>query len=796
MLAVRGTVICLAYSLGLVFAGVAGEGTNELVGAIGFLIAGTGLSFLMPRFWRAGPKPGIWLIAGFIGCLATLYFQWKVPHPQSTDIGYLISGAENQVAALESTAPDQSDQTDRTFRVTGQIRTPPRLTQSQRIQFELEVDQVNTEPVSEQPDHSLVTGKVYATVPLLQATGLYPGQKVTVTGRLYKPKPAANPGGFDFARYLAQQGIFAGLNGKQVEVADHQPAPSILWTIRQKIIRAQVEGLGVPEGPIVSAMVMGGRSVDVPHMVREQFRVAGLAHALAASGAQVSLLIGVVLSLTQRFSAKLRLVLGLSVLLLYLCLTGLEASILRAGIMGAVALLALTIERKVKPLPSTLFAATLLLLFNPLWIRDLGFQLSFLATLGLLVTVPVLTRWLDWMPSAITPLFTVPIAAYIWTLPLLMFVFGVVSPYSILINILTSPLITIISIGGMVSALAALIYPIAGSGLAWCLYYPTHLFIQIAAWGSQLPGSAWAVGTITIAQLSILYGLIGLIWVWQKVQRYWWVAVMFGISLVILPTWYAATHVLQVTVLATSSQPVLVFQERGRVALLNTGSESDAKFTVLPFLQKQGINQIDWAIDPGIRTSDLEGWQRVLSTLPIREFYSREDQALEPQTLEISDRASSRFAADHQLWLTQLQSHRATAITFPVDRTLQFASATIQLLDQSPTVLQIRFADQTWLLLPDRFRSSQDIPESAPEQSALAQSLPTAQVLWWTGGELHPSLLEKIQPKVAIASAQSISAQTEAWLQAHHVTLFVTDRDGAIQWTPAQGFRAKLELQG
>lgn len=796
MLAVRGAVICLAYILGLLFAGVAGQVGRVPGEAIGLLVAGAIFAFFIPRCWRTGPKAGVWLVAGFVAGLATLYFQWKVPHPQPTDISQVIFWGKGQVAAVENVAPEQTDQTDQTFRITGQIHTSPRLTQSQRIQFELEAEQMQTAPLSGQFTHSSVTGSVYVTVPLLQGTGLYPGQKVTVTGRLYKPKPAANPGGFDFAKYLAQQGIFAGLNGKQVEVANQQPAPSILWTIRQKIIRAQVAGLGVPEGPIVSAMVMGGRSVDVPHLVREQFRIAGLAHALAASGAQVSLLIGVVLTLTQRLSAKLRLILGLSVLLLYLCLTGFEASILRAGIMGAVALLALTIERKVKPLPSTLFAATLLLLFNPLWIRDLGFQLSFLATLGLLVTVPVLTRWLDWMPSAITPLFTVPIAAYIWTLPLLMFVFGVVSPYSILINVLVSPLIMVISIGGMMSALAALIYPLAGSGLAGLLYYPTHLFIQIADWGSQLPGGAWAVGTITIVQLVLLYGLIGLIWVWHKLQRYWWAAVIVGISLVMLPAWYASTHLLQATVLATASQPVLVFQERGRVALLNAGSESDVKFTVLPFLQKQGINQIDWALDPNIRNSDLEGWQRVLANLPIREFYSHRDQTLETQTVDISDRTAS-VATTHQLWLTQLQSHQSTTIPFPLERALPFASATIQILSQNPTILQIRFADQTWLLLPDRSIPMQSIPaQSIPAQSALTQLLPTAQVLWWTGGELSPDLLETIQPKIAIASARSIAAQTQTWLQSHHVTLFVTDRDGAIQWTPEQGFRAVLEAEG
>ena len=777
MLAVKGAVICLGYIVGLLLTGIPGKVGGIPVGAIGFLLTGVLAAFLVPRFWRTGPKLSIWLAASVVGFLAILYFQWKVPHPEPSDISHLVD-------RVEDVAPSPS------FRVEGRIVTSPQLTQSQRIRFELEAtqaqklapalskDQSSENPVAANPvAANPVTGRIYVTIPLLQGTGLYPGQAITVTGSLYKPKPASNPGGFDFAKYLAQQGIFAGLNGKQIEVAENQTSPSRLWFIRQRIIRAQVSGLGVPEGPIVSAMVMGGQAVDVPHIIRDQFRAAGLSHALAASGAQVSLLISVVLVFTQRLSPKLRLFVGSSVLLLYLCLTGLEASVSRAGVMGFVALLALTGERKVKPIASILFTATFLLLCNPLWIWDLGFQLSFLATLGLLVTVPILTRWLDWMPTTITPLFTVPIAAYLWTLPLLMFTFGVVSPYSILVNILTSPLITVISIGGMIDALMALIHPATGSWLAGLLYYPTHLFIQIAAWGSQIPGSAWSVGTITIAQLILLYGLIALVWGWRKLQRYWWVAAMVGISLVMLPTWYVSTHLLRATILATSEQPILVLQERGRVTLLNSGSDADVKFTVLPFLQKQGINQIDWAIDPNLRFSTLEGWQRILTTLPIREFYGNTHQ-----TVEIADRSPATL--DQQRSLTQLQNSQGTLLPFPADRPLQLNSVTLQPLNPNPAILQIRFADQNWLLLNDQLSSAQ--------QSTLAQTLPAAQVLWWTGEELSPDLLETIQPKLAIASARSISPQTYTWLQAHHVSSFVTDRDGAIQWTPKQGFRTTL----
>ena len=140
--------------------------------------------------------------------------------------------------------------------------------------------------------------------------------------------------------------------------------------------------------------------------------------------------------------------------------------------MGAAVLVAIVAEKTVKPIGSLLFASVLLLIWNPLWIWDLGFQLSALATLGLLVTSEPLQKYLDWLPSPIAAAFATPIAAYIWVLPLQLYAFGLVSPYSIPANVLTTVLISIISLGGMVSALLAAIVPKLGSLSAGLLHYP------------------------------------------------------------------------------------------------------------------------------------------------------------------------------------------------------------------------------------------------------------------------------------------------------------------------------------
>lgn len=780
----------LAYILGLLLTGLSGKLWGIPAGAIAMLLGGAIAALAGPRFWRTGIKPRIWLLAGLIGCLAALYFQIRLPQPQANDICHVLNplALGQPIAAASGQASGQiSGQTSgrQTFEVWGTIATAPRLTRSDRLRFHLEAAQVAalTATKAWTPQRA-IAGSVYVTLPKSKAEALYPGQRVVIRGSLYPPKPATSPGGFDFQKHLQQEGIFTGLTGQDVRLEGSQPDPPILWAIRRRIVRSQAVQLGITEGHLVSAMVMGKSAVDVPYELQDEFRQAGLAHALAASGAQVSMLIGVILALTQRLSARWRSLLGALVLLGYIGLTGIEPSVLRAGVMGGVVLLAMTIERQVKPIGSLLFAASLLLLINPLWIWDLGFQLSFLATLGLLVTVPTLTQWLDWVPSAIAPLIGVPIAAYLWTLPLQLFTFGIVSPYSILVNVVVSPLIAIISIGGMLSAVAALISPLAGSGLAWLLHYPTWLFIQAAAWGNQLPGSQYAVGTIAPMQVLALYGLILLVWKWRRSHPHWWLAMSLGIGLVAFPAWAAAANFLQVTVLPTSNNPVLVIQDRGQVILINSGQQKDAQLTVLPFLQKQGINRIDWAIAPHLRTIDLSGWQQILETLPIRMFYGAPaaNQDLEkanPEARKSAATGAIAFSRRYQAFLEQVKAHQGEAIQLSNQMPLQLASLHFKLLTADAAIWQFQIGDQTWLFL----------------NALRSHPLPQAQVLWWVGRELQPRILQQVQPKVAIASKLALQqpSQTQAWLSQRQTAAYFMDQTGAVQWSPGQGFTTVLE---
>jgi competence protein ComEC len=754
-----GIIFCLAYIVGLLMTAVPWGGW-------GLLILGCVLAAILPRCWRIGPPLGVWVAAGAIGFLATLYFQMRVPQPGVNDIGRFVAnpGGDTQLVT-----------------VTGKVISPPRLTRSQKVQFELAANQLTRDR-----DSQNVSGKLYVTVPLLQGTGLHPGREIPVRGVLYDPKPASNPGSFDFSNYLADRGIFAGMRGLEIQwqKASKESAWG-LWSIRERIVRSQVQGLGSPLGQLVSAMVLGGKSVDLPDDIRDRFVTVGLAHALAASGFQVTLILGVILALTRRLPDGWKFGIGTVTLAVYAGLAGLQASVLRAVLMGFAGLIALVLQRKTKPLGVLLFAGVLLLVYNPLWIWDLGFELSFLATLGLIVTAQPLAKGLDWMPPTIASAFAVPVAATLWTLPLILYTFKAISTYSLLVNLIVTPFLSLISIGSFISAIAALVYPAAGSGLAWLLKYPTQALISIVQFFSQLPGNNLAVGTITVWQLWILYGLIGAVWFyfsWKNDDNRkrkpspilgFILPLAIALSVIIVPAWQVRKNTLQVTVFDTRSTPILVIRDRDQVLLVNSGDEETIQFSLLPFLNSQGINKINAALTTNLQVESNLGWLSLVQNVPIQTL--NYDATLEPPATDIT------------ATLNALQEEKTSLIPVNAMQTQTVGNTTFELIKAGLSAWKFQIGDRTWLLM-DKLD-----PQQQTQLISNGKLFPI-QVLCWSGQSLNPKLLEILKPEVAIAFSDKLDDKIAKQLKDHQTSLYWTRQDGAVQWMPQEEFQTTLDF--
>jgi competence protein ComEC len=740
-------VLCLAYAVGLLVT------CNPWV-RWGLIVVAIPIPWLLPKIWKKSPNWQFLLAAIAIAGCATFYLEWRIPKPAANDISQYIP-----VTAERGTSQFTI--------VQGIVDSYPRITRNQNSQFWLKATQLNeiqgnaVRPVDVSRS---VSGRVYVTVPLQSGTGLQPGVGVSITGTLYLPQPNPNPGGFSFRDYLSQSGGFAGMRGVQLRVPDESQTQQWSWgKLRQRIAAAQVKWLDVPAGPLVTAMVLGSDAVDLPFDLHDRFVRVGLAHALAASGFQVSLILNALLSLTRkRLSAVAQSNLGAVALLIFLGLTGFQPAVVRSVVMGTAVLIGLRTNRKINPLSSLFIAGTLLLIINPLWIWDIGFELSFLATLGLIVTVEPLKQKLDWLPPTIADLITVPLAATIWTLPIQLYVFKVFPLYSLPANILTSLPIEIISIGGTIAALIGSIVPIAGSAVSWLLYLPTQLLIGIVNLFNYLPGASFAVGQIDLWQLFALYGIILGVWAVPRWQQDWKLPTFVAILLVIIPLVIWKTTEFQITTLASNDRQILVIQDRGQTILVNSGNESIARFVVLPFLQQQAIDRIDRAIDFNRDLPALNSWQTLSQTISIKNFYS------------IGDRNSNAGTIKFE--------------PLPLGQTQKFDRIEITAIKVSPAIFQIAIPEihQKWLIIGN---DTGDLTQSAID----LEQLTPAQTLYWSGGRLTARSISRINPKVAIAASANPDPETVKLLEQKNVRVYYTGRDGAIQWTPTGEFRPYLE---
>ncbi|MEN9218516.1 MAG: ComEC/Rec2 family competence protein [Gloeomargarita sp. DG_2_bins_126] len=732
-------VLAAAWVLGLLAAqmpvGIGGISWGVLaVAAGGVLLAIAALR--IPALRRLGLGWWVWLVAAGIALLAGFYLQWRTPQPGPQDISR--KAPEFDVV------------------VTGKALDLPRLNSSGKRRFFLEAEQIE---LGEAPytRTERVTGNLYVTVPPEQAEGVTPGRQVSVKGALYLPVTAAFRGGFDFKNYLAQNHTFAGMRGEEVYFADPTGTGTWgFWQLRQRIVEVHRQALGAERGPLVSAMVVGARVVDLDANLRTAFTRAGLAHTIAASGFHVSLLLGTVLALTNRFGLRTQMVAGLAALGLFVMLAGFEAGVARAALMGAVGLWGLVqtgegdVTGKRQPLHLLLLVAAVLLLYNPTWIGNLGFQFSFLATLGLMLLATPIAQSLTFLPPALAELIAVPTAAYLWTLPLQLYSFGLINTYTILLNAVAAPLIVVLTLGGMVTAGIGLIQFQAGVWVAKLLAYPLALLLGLVHWTNQLPFNSLAAGKITAGQMVLIYVLLGLVcsgWDWWR-RRWPWVA-LFGIATVLVPLLYGHATRLQLTALDTGRIPVLVLESRGQVGVINAGDERTVKFTLLPFLQLQGVNRIDVGVAwPGVPN---QGWQALNAVMPVQRLYG-----------DVPDMNK----------VTPQPLHGLQSVTL--------GQIMLTVTANEPPLLRITAGKETLVWLPESSFEQQD--------ALVQQGVSPAQVLWWSGGSLGNRFLQTLQPYGAIASNFRVKKGDMGRLERLKIPTFVTGQAGAVQWRPGRGF--------
>lgn len=294
-----------------------------------------------------------------------------------------------------------------------------------------------------------------------------------------------------------------------------------------------------PEAPLLAGLLLGSERYFPPDFA-EALRRTGTTHIVAVSGYNVSVVIFIVVELVRRVLPRKRQLLVLTIgIILFALLVGMSASVIRASVMAWVFLLARHVGRRMRVTYALLLSVGLIVLFDVRALRDIGLQLSVLATAGIVWFYPLLTTvfplasrlaerpvgqglasYLRWgMVQYLYATLLVTIAAQILVLPLLITAFGEVSWIAPLANLLVLFAIPWAMLLGSLAVLAdfLLIAPL-GFLLGMATYLPLHYMVRMISWCGQLPGSMLTLGW-SVGMISLWWG--GWLWLllWQRLRQ-------------------------------------------------------------------------------------------------------------------------------------------------------------------------------------------------------------------------------------------------------------------------------------
>jgi ComEC/Rec2-related protein len=395
----------------------------------------------------------------------------------------------------------------------------------------------------ESVDEEAFSGLILLSLPKASPTdpnaSIKAGQRIRFGATLQIPDGPLFPGDFSYRDYLRLHHIDAtGYALFWDSLAPSEPSGNLLSTpktlyygilnaaidARTQIIKTFKTYLPQPHAELLGSIVLGEHAIGMDDATKAHFRGLGLAHLLAASGLNVGIVAGFILCLGSLLKLPMRmtLVVTMVVVFIYAVMTGMPPSICRAATMFELGLFLKFTERQLSTPLILCMTAWLLALWDPTILLQLGFQLSFLSTLGIVLLTPRLTALLGyWLSPMLANTIVVPLVAQLWVLPLQLSVFQELSLMSLPANIVVLPIIALLTCVGFVSGgLVLLLSLVPGSEplLGWSLL-PADLLTQALLWlCNLLPEWTLSIGLANGAWGALL--LVGITWVSYHLYRH------------------------------------------------------------------------------------------------------------------------------------------------------------------------------------------------------------------------------------------------------------------------------------
>lgn len=526
--------------------------------------------------------------------------------------------------------------------ITGTIVTIPQGQVEGKPKFFFKVNKIKFNSIEKEFDNE----KVFVTYnPDGESSfnGLKLYNSCSLTGRLAAPFKAGNPSQFDYGNYLRNHNTYAVFYAKDYKVLDNTPtfkerSLQKINDFREEAISIHSKYLKTPNLEILGGIVFGDDAVSPPKNIKDSFINSGLLHILAASGMNVAFIYSFFFMFMSIFKIpfKIKVLLGMVMVGIYSLMTGLGASVIRATCMLLFVLAGKLIDRDAHSISLLSFVALLMLLYNPLLINDVGFQLSFIVTFGILIMAPIIPVFKNKLLNFLAGTVAIPIIAQLWVIPIQIFYFSNISLYSVFANIMSVPILMILSFGGFVSTLISAIRPIADFVCRifdFILNPLITILVNISDFWGRMPHSALQTAHPTVFQILLYYGiLLSITGILRKVRVKLLtktLIVCFSILLItLIPIKNSNLEIFAFDV--GNADCFLIKTPKNEYIMIDTakngykGGKSQAQIIVLKYLKDRGIKKIKSIIVTHFDNDHCGGAVDLMNGVKVGEIYVNE----------------------------------------------------------------------------------------------------------------------------------------------------------------------------
>ncbi len=520
------------------------------------------------------------------------------------------------------------------------------------------------------------------------------GQVVRMRGRLKTP-PAGET--FSYQDYLAHQGILAYMpdaEATRLPFTAGNPVLRLVYAFKAHAVEVVYRIFPEPEASLLAGILLGDDN-GLPASLQLAYKNTGTAHIIAISGFNIAILAGLFVSLFSRLLGRrkgaLVAVIGIAV---YTLLVGASASVLRAAIMGSLALFARQVGRRQNGLNTLAFTGGVMAAINPHVLWEVGFQLSFAATLGLVLYATPFEDWFASLLSRRLPLETArrvaapvgefllfTLAAQLTTLPIMAYQFGRISLVSLIANPFILPVQPPVMVLGGLALLLGLVYLPLGKLAGWIAWPFAAYTDRAVQFFNSLPHGVIVLGEFSLVFVVLFYALLlALTLAGNRYKK--------GLRLVLAPSVLVAALAIATYLVWTAAfaapdgnlhltffnvgtaDAVFIQTPGGRTLLVDGGSSPSSLADALGNRLSPFDRRLDWLVVASPQETQMAALPPLLDRFPVSEV------------LWSGNPAASYSAGQVQRWL----SEHATPVTLATPATVMDLGqgARLEVLGVSP----------------------------------------------------------------------------------------------------------------